>query len=103
MTFAVTPFDNSALAQEVLGGEETADREIEEIIVTARFRKERVQDIGASIAAYDESRINREMLFDVQDIALRTVGMEVLDCFYTNLLNRMPPGKWCLPLIHLPF
>jgi iron complex outermembrane receptor protein len=73
------PFDSSAVAQESPGSDESEQREIEEVVVTARFRQENVQDIGASIAAYDESLINRERLFDVQDIALRTVGMEVLD------------------------
>ena len=68
----------TTFGQEPSGGMDDRS-EIEEIIVTARFREEYVQEIGASIAAYGEKQVVREGLIEVQDVALRTVGMDVLD------------------------
>lgn len=50
-----------------------------EIIVTARFREESVQDIGASISAIDSSAILREGINDFEDIARRTPGVTAVD------------------------
>lgn len=90
---------SSSLAQESSGGGDGATG-IEEMIVTARFREEYVQDIGASIAAYGEQQIDREGMFEVQDIALRTVGMEVLDLGpnvndinIRGISNALPTGR----------
>jgi iron complex outermembrane receptor protein len=84
---------------------EEAERELEEVFVTARFREESIQDIGASIAAYDENLIIREGLLEVQDIALRTVGMEVLDLGpnindinIRGISNALPTGRGLKPL-----
>ena len=92
-------FSCSALAQES-SGDTDSSVEIEEIIVTARFREEYVQDIGASIAAYGEGQIVRTGMFEVQDIALRTVGMEVLDLGpnvndinIRGISNALPTGR----------
>ena len=89
----------SSFAQESSGGGDDAI-EIEEVIVTARFREEYVQDIGASIAAYGDRQIVREGLLEVQDIALRTVGMEVLDLGpnvndinIRGISNALPTGR----------
>jgi len=79
---------------------EEAESVLEEVLVTARFREESIQDIGASIAAYDEKLIIREGLLEVQDIALRTVGMEVLDLGpnindinIRGISNALPTGR----------
>lgn len=52
---------------------------LEEIVVTARFREEIVQDIGTSIAAIGGDAIEREGLRDFEDIARRTVSLDILD------------------------
>ena len=74
--------------------------DIEEVIVTARFREESLQDIGASIAAYDGSVIDRSGMLEVQDLALRTVGLEVLDLGpnindvnIRGITNALPVGR----------
>jgi iron complex outermembrane receptor protein len=87
-------------AQNLPDAGEEANNELEEVLVTARFREERIQDIGASIAAYDESLIEREGLLNVQDISLRTVGMEVIrlgpninDINIRGISNALPTGR----------
>lgn len=57
------------------GAEEGADT----IIVTARFREEVVQDIGASISALDSEALEREGIQDFEDISRRTVGLDLVD------------------------
>ncbi len=51
---------------------------IEEIIVTARFREETVQDIGASISALGDE-LEREGILDFEDVARRTAGLNLFD------------------------
>ena len=94
------PVSQTAFAQNQSDASEEAERELEEVVVTARFREESIQDIGASIAAYDENLITREGLLTVQDIALRTVGMEVLDLGpnindinIRGISNALPTGR----------
>ena len=79
---------------------EETNSKLEEVTVTARFREERIQEIGASIAAYDENLITREGLLVVQDIALRTASMEVLslgpninDINIRGISNALPTGR----------
>ena len=69
--FGVTP----ANAQEDGNASEAAD----EIIVTARFRAETVQNIGASITAIDGDALLNEGIEDFADIATRTPGLSVID------------------------
>jgi iron complex outermembrane receptor protein len=90
----------TAFAQNNSDTGEEAEAELEEVLVTARFREESIQDIGSSIAAYDENMIIREGLLEVQDIALRTVGMEVLDLGpnvndinIRGISNALPTGR----------
>ena len=52
---------------------------IEEVVVTARFRKESVQTVGGSISATSGQTIAREGLTDFEDIARRTVGLDLVD------------------------
>jgi outer membrane receptor protein involved in Fe transport len=81
-------------------GNDEEEVELEEVIVTARFREESLQDVGASIAAYSGDMIDREGLVEVQDLALRTVGMEVLDLGpnindinIRGISNALPTGR----------
>ena len=90
----------TVFAQKPSDADDEAAHVLEEVIVTARFRKENIQDIGASIAAYNEDLITREGLLEVQDIALRTVGMEVLDLGpnindinIRGISNALPTGR----------
>lgn len=65
---------NPAYAQE-----EQASGALEEIVVTARFREETVQDIGASIAALGNEEITSAGIVDFEDIARRVAGVAILD------------------------
>jgi outer membrane receptor protein involved in Fe transport len=51
---------------------------MEEIVVTARMRSEDIQDVGASISVLSADTIAREGILDFEDIARRTVGLEVI-------------------------
>lgn len=53
--------------------------EIEEVTVTARFREESLQDVGASIQAIDGDAIAREGIRDFADIAHRSAGISLID------------------------
>ena len=50
-TILATLANFSIQAQERSESDESAERELEEVVVTARFREESVQDIGAGISA----------------------------------------------------
>jgi len=63
-----------AVAQEPA---ETSVRD--ELVVTARFRKESVQDIGGSVTALNEEQIARSGISDFEDLARRVAGVELLD------------------------
>ncbi|MBB4630675.1 TonB-dependent receptor [Sphingosinicella soli] len=56
---------------------ETNDRE--EIVVTARFRQESIQNIGGSVAALDGRELRRSGIVDFEDLANRVAGVELLD------------------------
>ncbi|MBW8295142.1 TonB-dependent receptor [Sphingopyxis sp.] len=51
----------------------------DEIVVTARFREESIQDIGGSIAALDGAELQRSGIVDFEDLANRVAGVELLD------------------------
>ncbi|MDF7774791.1 TonB-dependent receptor [Sphingomonas sp. AOB5] len=59
--------------------EDAAQDRNEDIVVTARFRAESVQDIGGSVSAIDGSAIAREGIDDFEDIARRTPGLSTID------------------------
>ena len=56
-----------------------AASEADEIVVTARFREESIQDIGGSIAALDGDELQRSGIVDFEDLANRVAGVELLD------------------------
>jgi len=51
----------------------------EEIVVTARFRSETVQDIGGAVSALDNTSIERAGITDFEDIAARIPGLNLND------------------------
>jgi outer membrane receptor protein involved in Fe transport len=66
---------NGAVAQDV--AVESNDRE--EIVVTARFRQESIQNIGGSVAALDGRELRRSGIVDFEDLSNRVAGVELLD------------------------
>ena len=68
-------FSASAAAQGPAAEASNAD----EIVVTARFREESIQDIGGSIAALDGDELQRSGIVDFEDLANRVAGVELLD------------------------
>ncbi len=68
-------FSAGAAAQEP--GVEASNAD--EIVVTARFREESIQDIGGSIAALDGAELQRSGIVDFEDLANRVAGVELLD------------------------
>ena len=61
-------------------------QEIEEVVVTARKREERLQDIPLAISAYSAEDIKKAGFQDLGDIALQTAGI-VYDARSTNGLG----------------
>ena len=68
-------FSAGAAAQEP--GVEASNAD--EIVVTARFREELIQEIGASIAALDGDELQRSGIVDFEDLSNRMAGVELLD------------------------
>ena len=52
-----------------------APGELEEIIVTARFREESIQDIGVSVSALSGDDLTRQGVANIDDLARATVGL----------------------------
>ena len=52
---------------------------VEEIVVTARFREESAQDVGASISAYGEQAIRDLGVENMSDLAFVTPGLNLQD------------------------
>jgi iron complex outermembrane receptor protein len=50
--------------------------DLQEITVTARKREERLIEVPVSIAAYTDEQIERQAIRNLQDIALRTPGLQ---------------------------
>ncbi|MEM9670631.1 MAG: TonB-dependent receptor [Pseudomonadota bacterium] len=59
--------------------EEAENKKLDTIVVTARFREESVQDLGASISAISGDDLAREGITDFEDISRRTVGLDLID------------------------
>ena len=62
-------FSLPAIAQE-----QTAQLQVEEILVTARKREERLQDIPVSVTAFTSEMLSSRAIKDITDIALQTPG-----------------------------
>lgn len=76
----VTEPATDATRQAAVRTEAGAQRTVlEEVIVTARFRAERAQDIGQSIRAFGTQEIERSGIVDFEDIARRTPGLAFND------------------------
>lgn len=52
---------------------------LEEVVVTARFREESIQDIGGSLSAMNGAMLEREGIKDFSDIVARTPGLNLND------------------------
>lgn len=56
-----------------------AEAESDEIVVTARFREERLQDVSQSIAAISGEDLEQRGVDDLKDIANATPGLDLVD------------------------
>lgn len=80
----IVSFYGAAPAWAQTAGADQADAppagdETDAIVVTARFRQESAQKVGASISAIDGRAIEREGIRDFSDIARRTPGVTTID------------------------
>ncbi|MFM8518556.1 MAG: hypothetical protein ACKODA_11910 [Nevskiaceae bacterium] len=57
------------------------EAKLEEIVVTARLRSERLQDIPASIAAFDETAIERSQLNTLDKLSFQVPSLAASDPF----------------------
>lgn len=75
---AATAMCAPALAfQDAPDEEAVATSQAREVItVTARFREESVQNIGASIAGLSETQIREQGIYDIEDLARTVAGLE---------------------------
>ena len=69
----------SAPAQAAAPAADNAGSQLEEVVVTSRFREETVQDIGASIGVVGSREIENAGLSDFQDLAMHSVGVSLTD------------------------
>ena len=77
--FALTSHPSIAQDAEDAGVATTADNRIlEEIIVTARFRDESVDDVGQTINLYTGEELRRRGVIDFDDIVRMTPGLDSL-------------------------
>lgn len=65
-----------------------ASRPLEEIVVTARQREESLQETPLSITAFSSVEIERQALRSLEDVAVRTPGMQ-----FNNDLAGIRPGR----------
>ncbi|MCA1197013.1 TonB-dependent receptor [Sphingomonas sp. R647] len=68
-------FSSAAAAQDA----PVAASDVEEVVVTARFRQESVQDIGGSVTALGGDDLQKSGIVDFEDLANRVAGVEMLD------------------------
>jgi iron complex outermembrane receptor protein len=71
-----------------LGVPETASAQIEEIVVTARQRAEKLRDVPATVTVLDEQTIARARIDSLSEVAARTPGFVISDPF--GRLNPSP-------------
>ena len=72
-------FAISAQGQEQSREDAEQEAVLEEVVVTARFREENLNDIGSSIAAYSSNDIRERGMEAFSDIALMTPGLNLQD------------------------
>src|SRR5690606_7871036 len=73
--FALFALSTPAQAQRQSADGAAAPAELEEIIVTARFREESIQDIGASVSALSGDDLAKQSVVSIDDLARATVGL----------------------------
>jgi iron complex outermembrane receptor protein len=86
LALAVAAVAASSVAE---GQNQTASPEakLEEIVVTARLRAERLQDVPASIAAFDETWIERAQLNTLDKLSFQVPSLAASDPFGRNNLS----------------
>jgi len=55
----------------------STDDVLDEVLVTARFREEKLQDIGAAVTAFDGSQLEKYAITDLSSIVDRTPGVDM--------------------------
>lgn len=73
LVVATSFFANSSMAQTTT--EKSGQTIIEEIMVTARRKEERLQDVPISITTYDQSALDKRNVINSSDLALYTPGL----------------------------
>lgn len=76
---AVLPICGHSQSNETEPTEESETRVFETVTVTARFREEGVQSIGASVGALGGDELTRDGIEDFDDISRRIVGIGLVD------------------------
>lgn len=67
--------------------------QIDEIIVTAQKREQRIQDIPASVQAYDAERLAISQLSDVEDVQFLSPGLNIGSYLTTPLITARGIGN----------
>lgn len=67
-------FTGAAAAQETKGDDAAEDRVVEEIVVTAQYREQTIQDVPIAISAYSEESIRELNMEDMWDVLSLTPG-----------------------------
>jgi len=86
LALAVIALSAPSLAQQQSQGE-SPEAKLEEIVVTARLRAERLQDVPASIAAFDETTIERAQLNTLDKLSFQVPSLAASDPFGRNNLS----------------
>jgi iron complex outermembrane receptor protein len=74
---------------------------LDEIVVTARYREERLQDIGMSASVLSGAQISQAGLRDLQDLAAMTPGLDITDrgpnesnVSFRGMATLLSPTNW---------
>ena len=81
---AVAPLQDAAPSQGAAEEEDPARLNPADIVVTARRREERLQDVPASITAFTGDQLRRQGLRDITDISLQTPGFAMQNASRQN-------------------
>lgn len=79
MVFSVALLSGQASSWAQDNPSERSNPILEEVVVTARFREEGIQDIGGSVGALSGDAMERDGVDDFGDVANRIVGLGLID------------------------
>jgi len=77
--FALTAFSTMAYAGELPAEESGTSIKLEEIVVTARKREERLQDVPMSVSAFSSNFIEAAGIENINDVAALTPNFDIRD------------------------